>query len=363
MKKFRNLFIIVLVLIATVFAISACSYEGNEENAKTYNITCVSGDNYTVTSNLDKAKEGERVVITVKADEFFEVESVKANETVCEKNLAGQYELVMPKSDVTVTATVKALPDVSIDDGMYFVKAPAQLAEGRQEDYDFDTKQTFEVSFGSEYVINSTNGKGMTYASVRSTNQDVIPDDAFSGVSATEVVGGSMATGAKFTVDLKKVKKGTTRLVFEDTAHKRTIVKTIEVVGYNEVTPDKLYTEKVIVDLSELNGEYDNLRIWITDNDYVYGSVYNKVQFTDFKFADGNFEYTFKYTPDHDFTIKIGYEYYNEDLQDTRFNNFAIQNTVTGGSSDTGFTGIYNGSKISFKANGETITAVVTEIN
>lgn len=360
MKKFTKIFIVALVLIATCCAIVACD-GGGESQAKTYNITCVSGDNYTVTSNPEKAKEGERVVITVTADEFYEVESVKANETVCEKNLAGQYELIMPAKDVTVTAVVKAQPDVSEDDGMYFVKAYAQLAEGRQEDYDFNTIQTFEVSFGSEWVTNSTNEQGLLYATVRSTNQEVIPDDAFSKVTATEVIYGSRVKGAEFSIDLKKIKKGTTKLVFEDTEHKRTLVKTIEVVGYGEVYIENLYTEKVIVDLSELEGEYDNLRIWITDQNYVYGSEYEKSQIGDFKFADGNYEFTFKYTPDHNFTIAIGYEYYNEDYQDMRFANFAIDEIILGGSTSTGMTGIYNGSQISFRADGETITAVVHE--
>lgn len=365
MKKFKTIFVALLVLTAMVFSFAACTSEGSDtQSGKTYKIVCQSGDNYTLSSSLESAKKGEKVVITIKVDELFEVESVKANDVECQKNLAGQYEFVMPEEDVTVTASVKAQADINLDDGMYWQKYTNQLSVVNAED-SFMATYEFEINFGSEYVANSTDSESnMIYTKVHSTNQNVIPDEAFSRVSAGNVINGSMATEAKFSVDLKKVKTGTTKIVFEDTDNDRMITKTIQVVAYGEVRPDNLYQETVIVDLTKLSGQYDNLRIWIYDSDYVYGSVYEEYQFADFKYSDGKFEYTFSYTPDHTFTIAIGYEYYDENVQDTRYANFAIENTIIGGSTDTGFTGIVSdgdGYKISFRADGEKITAVVKE--
>lgn len=359
-NKFLILFIIVAV-VASVLAFSAC-VDTNGNTDKEYTITCVSGDNYTVTSSLTSAKAGARVEITVNADEYCEVESVTANDKNCEKNLAGKYELIMPAEDVTVKATVKAMPDVNVDDGLSWTTAPSSIAVGRAGD--IWTNQTFAVDFGGKNIINSTDSDGnMIYVKIKSTNQDVIPDEAISGAEATNVLYGSMATGAQFTIDLMKVKKGTTRLVVN--VDGRELIKTINVCDYGTVEPENLYREKVVVDLSELKGEYDNLRIWIYDNDYIYGSVYNQTQWKDFKFADGNYEFEFSYTPDHTFSISIGYEYYDENVQDYRYKYFEIMDENLGGSSSTGFTAIMSdpdyGHVISFRQDGESITAVVTD--
>ena len=218
------------------------------------------------------------------------------------------------------------------------------------------------MDFGSYGVTNTTNVEGyMTEVEIYSLNPDVIPNEAISGAKATTVLSGWYATGATFDIDLTKISEGTARLVFKEGT--RALVKTIEVVDFGEVTPENLYTEKVVVDMSKLTGEYENLRIWITDNDYQIGSVYKETQFEDFKYsADNTFEYEFKYTHDHEFTIAVGYEYFDEDRNMLLYKNFAIMKVVLPGAEAGFFTGIITDSDtgayiISYTADGLTLTA------
>ena len=147
----------------------------------------------------------------------------------------------------------------------------------------------------------------------------------------------------------------------------RALVKTLEVVDFGEVTPVNLYTEKVVIDMSELKGEYENLRIWITDNDYQIGSVYKETQFVDFVYsAENTFEYEFRFTPEHEFTIAVGYEYYDEDRQMYLYKNFAIMNIVLPGAEAGFFTGIITDSDtgsyiISYVADNMSLTAVLID--
>lgn len=360
MKKLFSVFVVVIMLVAIVAMVGCVNDTDN--SPKEYNIACSNGDNYTIQSSMAKAKAGDKVTLTVKANDFYQIEWVKANDTECAKVSDGKYEFTMPEKDVEITVSVKAMSDVSADDGMVWVFAPEQIASLGEEDDSYKTTQTFEVSFGDDLLTASTNDKGhMIYTNVYSINESVIPNDAISIVKATETQFGWQAVGAQFSIDLTKIKQGETKLVFEDTENDRVITKTIKVVGYGEVTPKTLFEEKVVIDLSELTGSYENLRIWIIDEEYVVGSVYDEYQIADFKFTDENYEFSFKYTPEHKFAIQIGYEYFDENVQDTRYSLFDIREVVTGGSSTTGFTGIMNGGEISFESDNQTITAVVLE--
>ena len=120
--------------------------------------------------------------------------------------------------------------------------------------------------------------------------------------------------------------------------------------------------------MSKLTGEYENLRIWITDNDYQIGSVYKETQFESFKYsADNTFEYEFRFTPEHEFTIAVGYEYcYDEDREIYLYKNFAIMNVVLPGAETDFFTGISTDRDtgvyiISYTADGLTLTAELTD--
>lgn len=297
-----------------------------------------SGDNFSATCSNKNAKEGDKITVSVTPDEFFEIDSVTANGVACTLNAQGQYEFTMPAEDVTVEIKVKPAPDVDEDGGMVWSESSSQLAVVEEGDDTIYTTQTFEVSFGNHAVPNVTVDGYLSGVEVFSLNPDVIPDEAISGVKPAYAVG-SLVTKASFEIDLTKIKEGEARLVFKE--DDRVLVKTIRVVDFDEVTPENLYTEKVVVDMSRLSGSYDNMRIWIIDEDYVQGSVYKSTQFDDFVYsADEPFEYEFKYTPDHTFRIAVGYEYYDEDRQMYVFANFEIDDEILPSTNTDGYSSI-----------------------
>lgn len=365
MKKLCIAIALSLVLVTALVAFAACG--GTSTEPTYYDITLNSGDNFSVVCSHKNAKAGENITLTVTAGEFFEIDTVTANGTACTLNTSGKYEFTMPAQNVTVSVTLKASPDVDESDTMVWSKVCEQLAAVEEGDDTISTSQTFEVDFGTHRVANTTNGEGyMTEVEIYSLNPDVIPNEAISGAEATTVVNGWLATGATFDIDLTKISEGTARLVFKEGT--RALVKTLEVVDFGEVTPVNLYTEKVVIDMSELKGEYENLRIWITDNDYQIGSVYKETQFVDFVYsAENTFEYEFKFTPEHEFTIAVGYEYYDEDRQMYLYKNFAIENIAIGGSSQSGYTGIISDPDIEgryyivYTADGLTLTAKIKD--
>lgn len=362
MKKFYFAFVLSLVLVTALVAFSACDESNGEPTY--YDVTVNSGDNFSYICSHKNAKEGDIIVVTVIADKYFEVDTVMANDVACTLNSQGKYEFTMPAEKVTIDVKLKPTPDIDEDGILKWKMVHSQIAVVEKDNDTPYKTQTYTLDFGKSGIPNSVDADGeMIDVEIYSLNKDVIPDDAISGAKASEIVASIYATQANFTIDLTKIKVGTARIVVKNS--NRVLVKTIEVVNFSQVTPENLYTEKVIVDMSELTGEYDNMRIWITDKDYTQGSVYKETQFEDFKYsADNTFEYEFKYTPDHEFTIAVGYEYYDEDREMYLYKNFAIENIVLPGAEAGFFTGIITDTDtgayiISYTADGLTLTAKI----
>ena len=364
MKKLSIAIALSLVLVTALVAFSACG--GTSTEPTYYDITLNSGDNFSVVCSHKNAKAGDNVVLTVTAEEFFAIDSVTANGTACTLNDQGKYEFTMPAEKVTVDVKLKPTPDIDEDGKLKWKQSPSQIAVVEEGDNTIFTTQTYTLDFGDSGILNTIDSNGeMVNVEIYSLNEDVIPDDAISGAKASDV-SGVYAKTADFKIDLTKIKEGTARIVVENSG--RTLVKTIQVVDFGHVIPENLYTEKVVVDMSKLTGEYENLRIWITDNDYQIGSEYKETQFDDFVYSAENttFEYEFKYTHDHEFTIAVGYEYYDEDRQMYLYKNFAIMNVVLPGAEAGFFTGIITDSDtgayiISYTADGLTLTAELTD--
>lgn len=364
MRKFSLAIALSLVIITALVAFAACG--GTATEPTYYDITLNSGDNFSVVCSHKNAKAGDNVVLTVTAEEFFAIDSVTANGTACTLNDQGKYEFTMPAENVTVDVKLKATADIDKDEELTWEQAPSQIAVVEEDNDTIYTTQTYTLNFGTSGIPNSTDEHGnMINVEIYSLNEDVIPNDAISGARASEIVASIYARTADFKIDLTKIKEGTARIVVKNSG--RTLVKTIEVVKFGQVTPENLYTEKVVVDMSKLTGEYDNLRIWIVDQNYVQGSIYANTQFADFTYsADNTFEYEFKYTHDHEFNIAVGYEYYDEDRQMYLYKNFAIMNVVLPGAEAGFFTGIITDSDtgayiISYTADGLTLTAEVKD--
>ena len=363
MKKFYFAIVLSLVLVTALVAFSACDESNGEPTY--YDITVNRNDNFSYSCSHEKAMEGDIVVVDVVADKYFEIDKVMANDVVCTSNSQGKYEFTMPAENVTVEVMLKPTPDIDKDGTLTWKMVHSQIAVVEEDNDTLYKTQTYTLDFG-KYISFSTDYKGeMINVEIYSLNKDVIPDDAISGAKASDV-SGIYAKTADFTIDLTKIKVGTARIVVKN--NNSVLVKTIEVVDYGQVTPENLYIEKVVVDMSELTGVYDDMRIWICDNDYTQGSIYDDTQFKDFKYsADNTFEHEFKYTPDHEFTIAVGYKYFDEDRQMYLYKNFAIENIVIGGFSQSGYTGIISDPDIegiyyiSYTADGLTLTAKVKD--
>lgn len=231
-KSFISLFS-VLFLSLFVFLFAACNEDDPNNNPKSYNVTIEDGNWYDIRCSSKIVQEGSTVTVTVETEPFVEVDKVFANKNECTKGNDGKFTFTMPSEDVKITATIKDTDEIlSASDGMYWSESQSELTITGEEIYYHYA--TFEVSFGTDFVNNtiSTTTNGMGYIDVFATNENVIPTDAISPVRATSMASNNwQATAASFTIDLTKIKEGTTTLVFIDTDNDRIISKRITVIS------------------------------------------------------------------------------------------------------------------------------------
>ena len=355
--------ITILIIMLAGILMFACGDgdKGDDDTETSYIITCNSGQWYDINTSYKIAPAGTTITVEVECEVFVQVANVYANEVPCTPTeQAGFYTFTMPAEDVTITAQITDADEIlSSDYGMGWTFAPSQISMAEEGDSSFIANQRFELSFGSQqgFINASTGQNGLLYVDVFSTNQDVIPDDAISAVSPTQLdFGNSRVVSAKFTIDLTKVNLGTTTLVFKDTDKDRIITKTITVKEYGQVENFDLWTVYVTVDLSTLTAYQDrNFRIWFSDyENYVYGSNYPESQWQDFIWSDlsrGERTFTFLYNPEHTFRVQVGYEYFATSLDDYRYNNFSIQS----GADEEGI--------VSFSSDGDSITVKFNSLN
>lgn len=282
--------ITILIIMLAGILMFACgdSDKGDDDTETSYTITCNNGQWYDIETSSKIAQAGSTITVEVTCEVFVQVESVYANEVPCTPTeQAGFYTFTMPAEDVTITAQITDADEIlSSDYGMGWTFAPNQISKAEEGDSSFIANQRFELSFGSQqgFINASTGQNGLLYVDVFSTNQDVIPDDAISAVSPTQLDFGNLSViSAKFTIDLTKVNLGTTTLVFKDTDKDRIITKIITVKEYGQAENFDLWTVSVTINMSSLTAYQDsNFRIWFSDyenlgQDYIYGSNYPEV--------------------------------------------------------------------------------------
>ena len=357
--------ITILIIMLAGILMFACGDgdKGDDDTETSYTITCNNGQWYDIESSSKIAQAGSTITVEVSCEVFVQVESVYANEVPCTPTeQAGFYTFTMPESDVIISAEIADAEEILTSDyGMGWTFAPSQISKAEEGDSSFIANQRFELSFGSQqgFINASTGQNGLLYVDVFSTNQDVIPDDAISAVSPTQL-GNSRVVSAKFTIDLTKVNLGTTTLVFKDTDKDRIITKTITVKEYGQAENFDLWTVSVTINMSSLTAYQDsNFRIWFSDyenlgQDYIYGSNYPESQWQDFTWSDlnrGEKTFTFLYNPEHTFRVQVGYEYFATSLDDYRYNNFSVQS----GADEDG--------TVSFSSDGDSITVKFNSLN
>ena len=144
-------------------------------SADTYNITVADDiENGTVTSNCNFGFAGAKVILTLTPDEGYTVDTVTYNDGTDHviTPVNGVYSFTMPTSDVTISATFRALASYSItvDDSISFgtVEAPASAYE--------ENTVTLTITPDDGYVLESlTVMQGETAIDVSETYTFVMP--------------------------------------------------------------------------------------------------------------------------------------------------------------------------------------------
>ncbi len=279
MKKLLAIFSILVCICVSMTLLVACNNNTPPTTEKqTYTITATNGTNYTIQAP-EQAKEGETVTLTVKAtDAITNIESVKANDTLCTVGTNSKYTFVMPSANVTVTVTTGYVQtEVLTDDVLSWrSNTPSQIAKAQQGDESwarqivyFDFAEYRNVKNGGEVVVTSL-------------NPDIIPQEALSTpyLHTVDTANGFCDYGS-FEIALGKVSTGTAYIALHAVSGTTpsidaTIIKKIEVVNYGEVEVTT-WEETVTIDLSNIFDDYQNINISISDSDYQYGTTSNTV--------------------------------------------------------------------------------------
>ena len=329
-KILISIFGVVCMLLIGI-TLTACGGGNTQPSKESYEITYSDGEWYDFTSRTIRQTEGEIATFTLENEPFIQIDKVYANQIECTKGEDGTYSFTMPAEDVLITVTYIDAPEIlEARYGMIWAVAPSTITTAKEGDSSFIANQNFRVDFGEQGIYHKINTEGyLSEIEIISTNESVIPLSAISGVNSTD---DAVIYECYFSIDLTQVSVGTTTLVFIEKEHDRIISKTINVVPYGEAMPNELWEVSVTVDLSDIERtEYKdkNFRIFFSDEsgEYVYGSIYSETQFEDFiweDLEDGKITFTFDYNPNHKFTVDVAYEYYVEDFQDYRYNNFTI---------------------------------------
>lgn len=190
------------------------------------------------------------------------------------------------------------------------------------------------------------------------SDESVIPASAITVRKVTASTSNSIV-GANVMIDTAAVNAGSTwiEMHFEsgNTSAEGTIC--VRITVQDGVIQVEKWTETVILDLSGLDGiEERQFGVTFSDRDYMTGTDAKQYQtFSPLTVdEDGKAELEIEYAAGHAYTVALGM------LKDDgsglyESTQYAFYETVTGGSSQTGFTGYMQG-ELTFRANGETIT-------
>ena len=318
MKNVRKSLLALLLCAALAFAFAACAETGGGKGGgkgESHSIACTDGKWYDISADHAIAPAGETVTVSVDAEPFLQIDKVLAGDTECKAGSeAGTYTFVMPAEDVTVTAEVSDAPEMlHAESGMGWTLAPAEIAAAKEASY--DAVQSYEVTFGTDPVNNSiSSDNGMIYAEVFSTNESVIPNDAFSVIrSGNDNIA---SYSCSFKLDLSKLSPGTATIVFTETDGGRMLTRTVTVFEEGKLFADELVTAEVTLDLSALKEGYggESFRLHLGCEECLFGSACPEYQNFDFTYpAKGNaVTYTCYFLKGRDFDVWVGYAYVNE---------------------------------------------------
>ena len=255
MKKFAKIILMLCLVAALAVTVAACNDDkGNEGGGgggqtpePTYTVTGVDNEDYALTADKTEAHAGDKITVTatVKSADI-KITAVKANDTVCETE-SGAYVFIMPAENVTLVYA-----------------------------NEFDSCDEINFDLTGIIQINDTE-RGVK---ISSSDQSVIPDSALSvWLSDKESGGGTGKDSGIIKIAVNDIAPGTTyiTLTITDTSTSRsaTIVKKLTVVAEGELEVPTMQVT-VTFDLENVLGEIgeftDEILIFLTDSDSIYGS-------------------------------------------------------------------------------------------
>lgn len=356
MKKRLLIALTICILVAVLAAtLIACDDSTTQSTApKAYSVQAPpTSDIYTVSGLPAEAAAGDTVTFTVTltAPDDSLIEEVILRPTfeldsTLEGNADGEYSFVMPASPVEIIIEAKLFEEVTSDGNFahYAASNPSVIA-----------KNSGTVSLLVNFTANYMN---IMKNSIVVSDESVIPARAITVRNVTASTSNSIV-GANVMIDTAAVNAGSTwiEMHFEsgNTSAEGTIC--VRITVQDGVIQVEKWTETVILDLSELVGiEERQFGVTFFDRDYMTGTDAKQNQtFRPLTIdEDGKAELEIEYAAGHAYTVALGM------LKDDgsglyESTQYAFDETVTGGSSQTGFTG-YTQGELTFRANGETIT-------
>lgn len=347
MKKLLSIMAVFACVFTAGITMLAC---GEEPKAPaSYNVILPSSSEYTITVDKEAASEGDVVSLEIEVTNIAkEVESVYANEVVCEF-VDNVYSFTMLAEDVTVTVNLqdKTFTEVLVDGQVeWALYNPNQIVTSSAQ-YAEDT-----------IYINYTEGVNNPEITVTSTNQDVIPASAIGEVLDWDLDMGSMKAYSYFDIDLNQVNVGTTYLIINVNSDSvtnvdATIIKKIDVVEQDDLVIDT-WSTSLTLDLSRLTS-YMFVNIQVFDWDAQYGSTMQTIS-TIGSPSEGDGEVTIDidYVPYHRYRVSV---YVNENGANKFFD---IDDTQGTGSSISGYNQYIDGYLTFFEDGGNLILDVLT---
>ena len=347
MKKLLSIMAVFACVFTAGITMLAC---GEEPKAPaSYNVILPSSSEYTITVDKEAASEGDVVSLEIEVTNIAkEVESVYANEVVCEF-VDNVYSFTMPAEDVTVTVNLqdKTFTEVLVDGQVeWALYNPNQIVTSSAQ-YAEDT-----------IYINYTEGVNNPEVTVTSTNQAVIPDSAIGEVLDWDLDMGSMKAYSYFDIDLNQVTVGTTYLIINVNSDSvtnvdATIIKKIDVVEQDDLVIDT-WSTSLTLDLSRLTS-YMFVNIQVFDWDAQYGSTMQTIS-TIGSPSEGDGEVTIDidYIPYHRYRVSV---YVNENGANKFFD---IDDTQGTGSSISGYNQYIDGYLTFFEDGGSLTLDVLT---
>ena len=356
MKKRLLIALTICILVAVLAAtLVACDDSTTQSTApKAYSVQAPpTSDIYTVSGLPAEAAAGDTVTFTVTltAPDDSLIEEVILSPTfeldsTLEGNADGEYSFVMPASPVEIIIEAKLFEEVTSDGNFahYAASNPSVIAKN-------SGTVSLLVNFTANYMTILKN-------SIVVSDESVIPASAITVRKVTASTSNSIV-GANVMIDTAAVNAGSTwiEMHFEsgNTSAEGTIC--VRITVQDGVIQVEKWTETVILDLSELVGiEERQFGVTFFDRDYMTGTDAKQNQtFRPLTIdEDGKAELEIEYAAGHAYTVALGM------LKDDGSGlyeptQYAFDETVTGGSSQTGFTGYMQG-ELTFRANGETIT-------